>query len=54
MESLTAKDVVAGLLLETAGAPGLLVVQATHLSSVDLLFTIQTGQSHDPSTGLNF
>ena len=38
-----------------AGAlPGLLVVQATHLSSVALLSTIQVGHSHDPVAGLNF
>ena len=34
--------------------PGLLVVQARHLSSVALLLTIQVGHSHDPSAGLNF
>ena len=30
--------------------PGLLVAQATHLSSFDLLLI---GHSHDPATGLN-
>ena len=41
--------------VETDGAElGLLVVQATQLSSVDLLDTIQVEHSHDPSAGLNF
>ena len=57
---LTAKDVEAApveraVAVVAAGAlPGLLVVQATHLSSVALLLTIQEGHSHDPSAGLNF
>ena len=39
---------------ETVGVlPGLLVLQATHLSSVALLLTIQLGHSHDPVAGLN-
>ena len=44
-----------GVEVAAAGAPpGLLVVQAAHLSSVDLLFTIHVGHSHDPSGGLNW
>jgi len=33
--------------------PGLSVPQATHLLSLDLLFIIQVGHSHDPAAGLN-
>jgi len=33
--------------------PGLLVAQATHLLSFDLLLIIQVGHSHDPAGGLN-
>jgi len=39
--------------LIVAAAPGLLVAQATHLLSLDLLFIIQVGHSHDPAAGLN-
>ena len=54
---LTAKDVEAAPVERAVAAgalPGLLVIQATHLSSVALLLTIQEGHSHDPSAGLNF
>lgn len=52
---LTAKDVdVTPELTVLLAADGLLVVQATHLSSVDLLGIIHVEHSQDPSAGLNF
>ena len=52
---LTTKDVdITPELTVLLAVDGLLVVQATHLSSIDLLDIIQVGHSHDPSAGLNF
>ena len=51
---LTTEDVDTAPAVAAGALPGLLVVQAAHLSSVALLLTIQAGHSHDPSAGLNF
>ena len=57
---LTVEDVELATPVERAAPaaagvlPGLLVEQATHLSSVAVLLTIQVGHSHDPVAGLNF
>jgi len=51
--SLTTEDVEA-IPMEAAASACLLVPQAIHLSSVDVLVTIQVEHSHDPLAGLNF